>query len=118
MTSLEQNANAPGLGKAHVDKFETAYKGDTESPLFNVISCASPAGLPPTLLQVAGLDPIRDDGLVWADELEKAGVPTRLKVYDGVPHSFWSIFPEWSLSKQFVADTMAGLGWLLGKESK
>ena len=45
-------------------------------------------GLPPLLLLAADLDCLRDDTLRLAERLAEAGVPHRLTVYDGLPHSF------------------------------
>lgn len=36
------------------------------------------AGLPPAYIQVAGGDPLRDDGLCYAQRLEEDGVPVKL----------------------------------------
>jgi acetyl esterase len=49
-------------------------------------------GLPPALVQTADLDPLRDDGVRYADALRAAGVATRLTNYVRVPHGFAS-FP-------------------------
>ena len=53
------------------------------SPLFGRLD-----GLPPALVQTADLDPIRDDGIRYADALRAAGVPVRLTNYLEVPHGF------------------------------
>lgn len=37
-------------------------------------------GLPPALVHVCGRDPLRDDGLLYAEKLKKAGVRTKLNV--------------------------------------
>lgn len=49
---------------------------DTISPLLS----PSHAGLPPTVVQVCGLDLVRDEGLVYEEVLREAGVKTRLTV--------------------------------------
>jgi acetyl esterase/lipase len=41
---------------------------------------ANHTGLPPTHLQVCGLDPLRDEGLLYERLLREQGVPTRLDV--------------------------------------
>jgi acetyl esterase len=57
------------------------------SPLFGRLE-----GLPPALVQTASVDPLRDDGIRYADALRAAGVPVRLTDYQRVPHGF-SSFP-------------------------
>lgn len=43
------------------------------------------------MIQVAGLDPLRDEGLAYADALKAAGTPVTLKVFPGLPHGFYMI---------------------------
>ncbi len=47
--------------------------------------------LPRTLVVVAGQDPLRDDGLRYAEALESDGVPVRRVVYPDAIHGFASI---------------------------
>lgn len=51
------------------------------------------------MVQVAGLDPLRDEGIAYAEALKAHGVPTTLHVYKGVPHGFYG-FPL-DASKQY-----------------
>lgn len=46
------------------------------------------AGLPPTVLVVADLDPLRDEGLAYARRLADAGVPITLRHVPGLVHGF------------------------------
>ncbi|OJT10994.1 AB hydrolase superfamily protein B1A11.02 [Trametes pubescens] len=69
--------------------------------------------LPPALVQVCGMDPLRDDGLLYAEKLTKAGVPTRLHVYAGAPHAFHVGFQQTKIAQRFEAELKAGLCWLL-----
>ncbi|KAH9884891.1 putative lipase/esterase [Xylariomycetidae sp. FL2044] len=72
------------------------------------------AGLPPAYLQICGLDPLRDEGLIYERVLrEEAGVRTRLDMYEGFGHYFWTNFPELARSREFVEDTLRGVKWLL-----
>lgn len=50
------------------------------------------AGLPPAIVVVAGLDPLHDSGVVYAEALRAAGVPAELSDYPDMPHGFLS-FP-------------------------
>lgn len=45
-------------------------------------------GLAPAMLCLAELDPLVDEGLLYADRLRLAGVPVALEIYRGVTHEF------------------------------
>lgn len=48
---------------------------------------------PLTSLMVGAYDPFVDDSVDFAHRLAAVGVPVRLKVYDGLPHSFFDFAP-------------------------
>jgi hypothetical protein len=57
---------------------------------------------------------VRDDSFIYERILrEECAVKTRVDLYPGLPHGFWSWFPEATFSKKQLKDSMA---WLL--ESK
>jgi acetyl esterase/lipase len=93
--SLEQNADAPILTRADVVAFRDHYLGgqDPRQPYASPLHAADHSGLPPALVQVAEHDPIRDDGVRYADALRAAGVPVRMTEYVGMPHGYLS-FPR------------------------
>ncbi|KAJ7805113.1 hypothetical protein B0H14DRAFT_2383090, partial [Mycena olivaceomarginata] len=70
-------------------------------------------GLPPTHLQICGLDPLRDEGLLYERLLREQGILTRLDIYPGVPHGFSSMLPEMTATKKWDADLREGLKWVL-----
>jgi acetyl esterase len=60
-------------------------------------------GLPPVVVVIAGHDPLRDEGVAYADALETAGVPvTRLR-YEGGVHGFITM-PMLDLAQRARAD--------------
>ena len=69
--------------------------------------------LPKTYSQVCGMEPARDECLIYDDMLKKAGVPTRLDLYRGLPHTFFHNYPELPQSKKWWQDTMDGFTWLM-----
>ncbi|KIW22106.1 uncharacterized protein PV07_12522 [Cladophialophora immunda] len=118
--SYEQNEDAAILPTPAIQIFWDSYKGDTSSWLFNPFNHPDGhAGLPPVYFQVCGMDPLRDEALIYEKVLrEQYGVETNLKVYPGVPHGFWTAFPDLQVSKKFVEDTSEALGWLLDRSKK
>lgn len=46
--------------------------------------------LPPAYFQIDGMDPLRDEALIYATILEEeSGVKTKVDVYSGLPHGHW-----------------------------
>ncbi|KAI9870595.1 MAG: hypothetical protein M1830_004066 [Pleopsidium flavum] len=113
--SHEQNKNPPILGRDSIDMFMASYKPDRTSPLYSPF--LHPNGhknLPPTYFQICGMDPLRDEGLIYERVLrEECGVKTRLDMYPGLPHGFWSFFPDLKSSRKLLEDTLKGVEWLL-----
>ncbi|PSN69378.1 alpha/beta-hydrolase [Corynespora cassiicola Philippines] len=103
------------LSRRDLNYFFDQYKPDPKSPLFS--SLLWPTGhknQPPTYFQLCGRDPLRDDGLIYEHLLsEECGVPTRLDMYQGVPHGAMDFIPTLSASKRASRDRMAGIKWLL-----
>ncbi|KAI0124106.1 Alpha/Beta hydrolase protein [Xylariales sp. AK1849] len=124
LQSFEQCKDAPVLNAQAWNVLLDAYKPDETSRLFNLYSEVDPvsrAGLPPIYFQVCGWDPLRDEALCFERELrEEHGTKTKLKLYPGMPHGFWSFFPQLGRTKQWFEDTIGGIQWLLevGKQEK
>ncbi|CZT23344.1 related to Putative sterigmatocystin biosynthesis lipase/esterase STCI [Ramularia collo-cygni] len=114
--SREQNKDAPVLDGNALDAIWDHLAPDTDSEWFSPYNGQNPhKGLPPTYLQVDGLDPLRDDGLIHEQVLRNHGVKTKLTVWPGLPHAHFAFFPMLKCGKLAVIDTFEGLGWLLGK---
>ncbi|KAJ5669904.1 uncharacterized protein N7477_005267 [Penicillium maclennaniae] len=72
---------------------------------------------PPAYIQICGRDPLRDEGLAYADALQQASVPVRVNIYPGLPHAFW-LFPEISTTEIAARDLVEGMKWLLGTRNE
>lgn len=74
------------------------------------------ADLPPSFFQLCGMDPLRDEGLIYAAMLEEVGVSTKVVMYPGLPHDFALLLPQLKSVLQFRKDQVDGFGWLLGRK--
>lgn len=52
------------------------------------LQAADVSGLPPTLLITADNDPLRDEGVAYAEKLQQAGVSTEYRNFIGTEHGF------------------------------
>jgi len=73
------------------------------------------AGLPPAVLVIAGRDPLRDEGLAYAEALRAAGVP--VSVYQGpeMPHGFLLFGRYLDRTGEVIAEVGAALAKALAQ---
>ncbi|KAI0483197.1 Alpha/Beta hydrolase protein [Xylariaceae sp. FL0804] len=94
-----RNAVLPaGVMETFWDAYAPAARPD---PRHSPLLAASLAGLPPTLIQVAGADVLRDEGLAYAEALRAAGVEVETHVYPGVPHCFPTLLTKQRCTAEF-----------------
>ena len=92
--SYEANADGYGLTRDSMRWFWDHYLPDAAA---RAAPMASPlqgdcTGLPPALVQTAGYDPLRDEGLAYAAKLAAAGVEVTIHNHAGLSHDTLAMF--------------------------
>lgn len=87
------HAHGPILTRRDTDAYFRLYRGAATDRLDPADPRISPLhgdlrGLPPALVQTADLDPLRDEGLAYADKLVESGVDVVVTNYPDAPHGF------------------------------
>ncbi|KAB5580229.1 Alpha/Beta hydrolase protein [Coniochaeta sp. 2T2.1] len=92
LLSWQQNRSAPLVDAVRMETFWDLYVGTEPGPdpLHSPLLCSNLKGLPKALIQVAGYDPLRDEGIEYAGALKAAGVEVDLHIYQGLPHGFYN----------------------------
>ncbi|BBX66177.1 lipase [Mycobacterium saskatchewanense] len=84
------------LTKRDIDWFEAQYlRGsgiDRTDPRVSPLLAESLSGLPPTLIAIAGFDPLRDEGESYATALRAAGNAVDLRCMGSLTHGFVNTF--------------------------
>jgi acetyl esterase len=66
-------------------------RADWDSPLASPLVQGDLSGVAPAVVVTAGFDPLRDEGMAYAEAMEKAGVPVRSRCYDDMVHGFFGM---------------------------
>ena len=99
--SLRENAVGYGLETAGLKPFNAFYLdsgADPADPRVSPIKRADLTGLPPALIITGELDPLRDEGELYGQRLQEAGVDATVSRYAGAGHGFvqhFSWIPEY-----------------------
>jgi acetyl esterase len=109
--SRHENESGYGLEVADMLWFHENYTGGAdiapEDPRFSPLRADSLAGQPPAVVAVAEFDPLRDEGVAYAERLAEAGVPVDLASYDGMIHGFVDM-GAWSTAAANAATDLNG----------
>jgi len=110
--SFQENAEGPIVKTASMDATARTYlpdPADRTNPLAAPLQAPDHSSLPPAFIAVAENDPLRDDGIAYAEALRAAGVPVELDRGAGLIHGYLR-------SMGYCADARARLrgmcGWL------
>ncbi len=91
--SQDEFAGSPALSAKQVAWFVQNYLPAGTNPADPRVSpyrAPSLEGLAPAILNLAGFDPLRDDGLAYAAALLEAGVPAQVDLEPGLVHGYLS----------------------------
>ena len=92
--SYQQTAAAVPLNRAAIQWYVERYTrgpADLQDPRLNVVGAANLAGLPPTTIVSAEIDPLRSEGELLAVKLQTAGVPVAQRTFPGITHEFFGM---------------------------
>jgi acetyl esterase len=100
------------LTRRGMDHYDDCYGADPQDWRYAPM-VKSQAGMPPTLVQTASLDPIRDQGRAYAAACVRAGVPTIFREARGNIHGFINLRRAVPSSADDIRDGVVALKLLL-----
>lgn len=115
--SRVENATGYFLDQATMEWFIGSYVDESTDLLAPKLSPmrGELAGLPPAVVVTAEFDPLRDEGIAYADALAAAGVTVDHTTYPGLIHGFFDMGPWSTACQQAIDETVARFGKLLAQ---
>lgn len=119
-SSYIENKDAPILPMKTVEFFTGLLKtpkAELKDTKVNMVNATEDEvrGLPPTVFGIAGLDPLRDEALLYAKTLAEANVPTEIRLFKGVPHGHRRFGKALKASDHWDECIDQGIMWALAK---
>ena len=124
--SWEEHRDAPLMSRETNERFFAMANPPLTSPLITPFLQPSHNNLPARLYyQVAGLDLWRDSTFKYMQILEEDarkdqqksgnghGTEVRMDVYPGLPHCWWTVWPQFRETEKWLDDLVRGMKWLL-----
>jgi acetyl esterase len=106
--SVLSNTRGIVLSNDDMEVFRTHYlddDADREDHRLSPLRAKDLSGLPPAIVVVAGLDPLHDSGVRYAQALADAGNQVRVEDFHQMPHGFLS-FPYFSKGARPAMDAI------------
>ena len=110
--SMEENAVGYYLTRDAMRWFYDHYLEDPsqgDDPRVSPLRAADLSGLPPAFVLTAQYDPLRDQGIAYADALRDAGNAVEMTMYEGLFHGFFSMFDLIDAGKAAFDDAIAAV---------
>ena len=101
----EQTKPLSAEGMQWFFKYYLAQPSDGNNPRLSILQATDFKGLPPATVIGAEIDPLRSEGMAYAEKLKAAGVPVTYQLYKGVTHEFFGMGVVVDEAKQ--AETLA-----------
>ena len=76
---------------------------DRDNPEASPLRAEDLGGLPPAIVVIAEYDPLRDEGLAYAERLRAAGGAVTVHSYEDMPHAFFSFVNLFQTGNRAVA---------------
>ena len=116
--SRRRNAH-PGFRGEDVEVLIASYCGghDRADPRISPLAAADLSGLPPALIVVLSIDPLRDEAVVYADRLKESGVSVALIEFDHLAHGFVDLAGLIPAAAEASATVLAQFRAMIGSES-
>jgi acetyl esterase len=124
--SIDENAEGWVLTRDHMHWFRAHYLSAQPDPThFRLLTdfrlspllAHSHSGLASAWIATAELDPLRDEGMAYAEALRASGVPVDATCYQGMIHVFFQLHPLLDEGRRAVAEACAALEGALATES-
>ncbi len=118
--SYRENADGYFLCRRDMEWFWNHYTSSPEQrtdPYASPLRAASLAGLPPAYVLTAEFDPLRDEGLAYAQALQQAGVQTTLREFPGMIHGFVKRWENFDDARTVTREIGSHLRRAIGPES-
>jgi len=106
--SKTENADGYFLTVDDMNWFENHYlnsKADRLNPLASPLLASDLSNLPPALILTAEYDPLRDEGELYGQRLQEAGVSVTVRRYAGLIHGFFGNAAIVDAAARAVAET-------------
>ena len=95
-----------------IDWFWTHYvnrESELYDPYVAPLRASDFSALPPAIIIAAGVDPLRDDAIRYAERLRAAGIEAKVRVFEGTLHGFWiapGVLPEAQEAIAYAAEAL------------